>query len=60
MTTAANFQVPASESPSVHVAAQQDAPSCCSTEKQASCCDQSAKSSCCGAEATAESGCGCQ
>jgi hypothetical protein len=60
MTTTTDLQSPGSDDGRVHVAAQQDAPSCCSTEKQTSCCDESAKSTCCGADATAESRCGCQ
>jgi hypothetical protein len=60
MPTTTDFPFPGSDSGPAHVAAQQDVPSCCSTEEQTSCCDESAKSSCCGADAVAEGGCGCQ
>jgi hypothetical protein len=60
MTTTTDFQFPGSDGGPAHIATQQEAPSCCSTEKQTSCCGESAKSSCCGADATAGGGCGCR
>jgi hypothetical protein len=60
MTTTTDVRSPGPDSAPVSVAGQQDAPSCCSAEKQASCCEESAKSSCCGADATAGGGCGCR